>query len=179
MSRIEHLCRISSSFVRAGRSAFRFPGGIGLAVVALLFPVHVLIGLYNRNRYIERLEAYKQVQDQQIGAIYIDLNGLKKVNDEQGHRAGDELIVRAAGTIAGIFAEDAYRVGGDEFVVILLDVSREDFARKTEQLRRQMQENSVDASIGGVWQASTENLEDLLRLADENMSRPYFSASAC
>ena len=131
----------------------------------------MLTGLYNRNRYIERLEAYKQVQDQQIGAIYIDLNGLKKVNDEQGHRAGDELIVRAAGTIAAIFAEDAYRVGGDEFVVILLDVSREDFARKTEQLRRQMQENSVDASIGGVWQASTENLENLLRLADENMYR--------
>lgn len=131
----------------------------------------MLTGLYNRNRYIERLEAYKQVQDQQIGAIYIDLNGLKKVNDEQGHRAGDELIVRAAGTIAGIFAEDAYRVGGDEFVVILLDVSREDFARKTEQLRRQMQENSVDASIGGVWQASTENLENLLRRADENMYR--------
>lgn len=131
----------------------------------------MLTGLYNRNRYIERLEAYKQVQDQQIGAIYIDLNGLKKVNDEQGHRAGDELIVRAAGTIAGIFAEDAYRVGGDEFVVILLDVSREEFARKTEQLRRQMQENSVDASIGGVWQASTENLENLLRLADENMYR--------
>ena len=118
----------------------------------------MLTGLYNRNRYIERLEAYKQVQDQQIGAIYIDLNGLKKVNDEQGHRAGDELIVRAAGTIAGIFAEDAYRVGGDEFVVILLDVSREDFARKTEQLRRQMQ-------------ASSENLENLLRLADENMYR--------
>lgn len=131
----------------------------------------MLTGLYNRNRYIERLEAYKQVQDQQIGAIYIDLNGLKKVNDEQGHRAGDELIMRAAGTIAGIFAEDAYRVGGDEFVVILLDVSREDFARKTEQLRRQMQENSVDASIGGVWQASTENLENLLRRADENMYR--------
>lgn len=131
----------------------------------------MLTGLYNRNRYIERLEAYKQVQDQQIGAIYIDLNGLKKVNDEQGHRAGDELIVRAAGTIAGIFAEDAYRVGGDEFVVILLDVSREDFARKTEQLRRQMQENSVDASSGGVWQASTENLENLLRRADENMYR--------
>lgn len=131
----------------------------------------MLTGLYNRNRYIERLEAYKQVQDQQIGAIYIDLNGLKKVNDEQGHRAGDELIVRAAGTIAGIFAEDAYRVGGDEFVVILLDVSREEFACKTEQLRRQMQENSVDASIGGVWQASTENLENLLRRADENMYR--------
>lgn len=138
----------------------------------------MLTGLYNRNRYIERLEAYKQVQDQQIGAIYIDLNGLKKVNDEQGHRAGDELIVRAAGTIAGIFAEDAYRVGGDEFVVILLDVSREDFARKTEQLRRQMQENSVDASIGGVWQASTENLENLLRRADENMykeKKRYYS----
>lgn len=131
----------------------------------------MLTGLYNRNRYIERLEAYKQVQDQQIGAIYIDLNGLKKVNDEQGHRAGDELIVRAAGTIAGIFAEDAYRVGGDEFVVILLDVSREDFARKTEQLHRQMQKNGVDASIGEVWQASTENLEDLLRRADENMYR--------
>lgn len=62
-------------------------------------------------------------------------------------------------------------MGGDEFVVILLDVSREEFAARTEQLRRQMQENSVDASIGGVWQAGTENLENLLRLADENMYR--------
>ena len=34
-----------------------------------------------------------------------------------------------------------------------------------------MLKNSVDASIGGVWQASTENLEGLLRLADENMYR--------
>ena len=129
----------------------------------------MLTGLYNRNRYIERLEAYKQVQDQQIGAIYIDLNGLKKVNDQLGHRAGDEMIVRAAGTIAGVFAEDAYRVGGDEFVVILLDVDSAEFARKTDQLRRQMKENGVDASVGGMWQASTENLEELLRRADENM----------
>ena len=129
----------------------------------------MLTGLYNRNRYIERLETYKQVQDQKIGAIYIDLNGLKRINDQQGHRAGDEMIVRAAGTIAGVFAEDAYRVGGDEFVVILLDVDSAEFARKTDQLRRQMKENGVDASVGGMWQASTENLEELLRRADENM----------
>ena len=37
--------------------------------------------------------------------------------------------------------------------------------------RKMMQENGVDASIGGVWQASTENLENLLRRADENMYR--------
>ena len=138
----------------------------------------MLTGLYNRNRYIERLEAYKQVQDQQIGAIYIDLNGLKKVNDEQGHRAGDELIVRAAGTIAGIFAEDAYRVGGDEFVVILLDVSREEFARKTEQLRRQMRENSVDASIGGGMAGQHREPGGPAAPADENMYRERSATTA-
>ena len=130
-----------------------------------------LTGLFNRNKFNELMADPLAWPGEHRGVACFDLNGLKEINDWQGHSAGDGLLRRAAEHIRKAFGEKVYRTGGDEFVVILLDVSREEFARKTEQLRRQMRENSVDASIGEVWQASTENLEDLLRRADENMYR--------
>ena len=101
--------------------------------------------------------------------MYIDLNGLKRVNDQFGHRAGDELIVRAAMAAAEVFAEDVYRVGGDEFVVLRFGITQEEFAVRTGQLREKMQENQVNASIGTVWRETAGDLEELLRCADESM----------
>ena len=103
--------------------------------------------------------------------MYIDLNGLKKVNDQQGHRAGDDLIMRAAQAIAAVFPEDAYRVGGDEFVVLQLDVSEAEFEQKTQLLRQKMQEKQVNASIGTIWRLEEDELEELLKKADERMYR--------
>ena len=101
--------------------------------------------------------------------MYIDLNGLKRVNDQFGHRAGDELIVRAAMAAAEVFAEDVYRVGGDEFVVLRFDITQEEFAARTDQLRKKMRENQINASIGTVWRETAGDLEELLRCADESM----------
>lgn len=129
----------------------------------------MLTGLYNRNKYIEVLEMTRKTQPQQVGAMYIDLNGLKRVNDQFGHRAGDELIVRAAMAAAEVFAEDVYRVGGDEFVVLRFGITQEEFAVRTDQLREKMRENQVNASIGTVWRETAGDLEELLRCADESM----------
>ena len=56
----------------------------------------MLTELFNRNKYIEVLERYKNRHVEKVGVAFIDLNGLKKVNDQKGHEAGDELIRNAA-----------------------------------------------------------------------------------
>ncbi len=82
-----------------------------------------LTGLGNRTAYMEQLEAYEHNEKDftQLGIVYFDVNNLKKVNDEQGHEYGDELIRSAATIIGDSFGHfgKAYRVGGDEFCVLM------------------------------------------------------------
>lgn len=82
-----------------------------------------LTGLGNRTAYLEALEKYKSNSNEhnQIGIIYLDVNDLKKVNDNLGHEYGDKLIRNAANIIEesfGMFGK-AYRIGGDEFSVLI------------------------------------------------------------
>lgn len=57
-----------------------------------------------------------------FAVVVCDVNGLKKINDTLGHKAGDEYIKKAFGIVCDIFQHSpVYRIGGDEFVVILTD----------------------------------------------------------
>ncbi len=90
-----------------------------------------LTGLYNRHRLIAELEAEIAVcagGDRRSALFFIDLDQFKYVNDTCGHAAGDELLKLAAQQIRhGVRAEDfVARFGGDEFVVLLKDISRQD-----------------------------------------------------
>lgn len=81
-----------------------------------------LTGLYNRREYEENLtELSKTTLPNDFVYLSLDLNGLKEANDSFGHAAGDEIIVAAAKCIDSIFGEygKTYRVGGDEFAVIV------------------------------------------------------------
>lgn len=84
-----------------------------------------LTGLYNRNAY-EIHSAYLCDDNQldKFAVIMIDVNGLKKANDNIGHEAGDELIKGTASCLYKIFRGKGkvYRTGGDEFVVTLSNV---------------------------------------------------------
>lgn len=125
--------------------------------------------LYNRNKYTEILNSYRKKAITNAGVAYIDLNGLKKINDEQGHNAGDIFIKTAGSIIEKFFPEACYRIGGDEFVVISLNINETIFYKNIEQLRNEMLTNNISISIGVVWKPAITDLEELLRLADHYM----------
>ena len=80
-----------------------------------------LTGLKNRRAYSEALERMQKNIPQQLCVVMVDVNGLKQVNDNLGHTAGDELIIAAATCLSAAFEDIAtiYRIGGDEFCVTM------------------------------------------------------------
>lgn len=128
-----------------------------------------LTHLHNRNGYIERLNVWKKTKPERVGGIFIDLNGLKKTNDEQGHEAGDRLICRMDDLLKEVFPQQAYRIGGDEFVVILPGIPESEFDAKVQQLREALRRQQVSAAVGSVWEPAPEDVEVLLRRADDRM----------
>ena len=82
-----------------------------------------MTGLKNRRAYAEKLERLSDTPVKPSCVVMIDINGLKRMNDSCGHAAGDELIIGTAQCIRAAFpeTEDVFRLGGDEFCVILAD----------------------------------------------------------
>lgn len=128
-----------------------------------------LTSLYNRNKYIQMLEKYRQQTVVNIGVIYLDLNGLKEVNDQYGHEAGDELIRKSAKIISQVYPGNTYRVGGDEFVVLALNVEKTVFEEKLKTLRELMSRQNISLSLGALWEEECNNLQKLLKNADQQM----------
>jgi len=81
----------------------------------------ILTGLYNRQYYEAEIIRLQHGRQFPISIIMMDVDGLKWVNDNRGHTAGDELLQRVAGVLKSAFRPEdlVARVGGDEFVVIL------------------------------------------------------------
>lgn len=128
-----------------------------------------LTNLYNRNKYIQTVELYQQQTLTHIGVAYLDLNGLKETNDRYGHEAGDALIRETAQILRKIWPENAYRVGGDEFVVLIPDTAQSTFENKIMTLREQMKQHKISCSLGYLWKESGSELEKLLKEADRRM----------
>lgn len=81
-----------------------------------------LSGLLNRQAFMEKIEEYKKKEiEADTACISFDLNGLKRLNDTNGHFAGDTLLMAASTALDDTFGNigDVYRVGGDEFVAIV------------------------------------------------------------
>ena len=131
----------------------------------------MLTRLHNRNSYMEMLQTCRGRQLQQVGGIYADLNGLKKTNDSFGHETGDALICRMAAVLEEVFPRQAYRIGGDEFTVLLQNIPQDAFEAKVQQLRQRMEQRNVSAAVGAVWVLCTEDAEGLMRSADDCMYR--------
>jgi diguanylate cyclase (GGDEF)-like protein len=106
--------------------------------------------------------------DISVGICFVDINGLKSVNDEMGHEAGDNAIKEASEAITSIFKKKyCYRIGGDEFVVVMPQVSEETFAQHVERLRKKSKKISM--AIGSVWSEKCLDVEELVNIADKNM----------
>ena len=132
----------------------------------------------NRNHFNEYIEQNRNKELHFLGVIYLDLNGLKEVNDKMGHIAGDTLIITASYVLQEIFLDNSYRVGGDEFVVIEQDVSELLFFDQYSKLLNRMKELEISVATGCVWKEACINLSEILQEADQKMyedKKRYYS----
>ena len=132
--------------------------------------------------YKIELNSKMQGDGSRYAILMADLNGLEKVNEEFGHDKGDQYIVRNCRAICEVFDHSpVFRVGGDEFVVVLLVSDFENRAELLERLRKKVRDSQEDASIAawekcsvavgvGEYRPGTDDtVEDVLRLADKDL----------
>ena len=128
----------------------------------------------NRNamdEYIADALSGEIVLPKTMGVVFADLNGLKVINDEKGHDAGDKLLIRAASLLKIAFGDDqVYRIGGDEFVILCADTTKEKVDQQISQLKG-MADNTPDVSfaVGSVFCEGTYDIANAISIADEHM----------
>ncbi len=124
-------------------------------------------------------ELQRQIEEgcDPFGILVCDINGLKVINDTEGHKAGDDYIKTSCMLICRIFHHSpVFRIGGDEFVVILRGQDFENRTQLLSSLRRQVEENirigegPVVASGLAEYRPSTDKaVEDVFNRADTQM----------
>ena len=128
-----------------------------------------LTGIYNRNAMEKDVELYSQ-SDIALGVAYIDLNGMKQINDQGGHAAGDSALCVVAGLLGKIFGKGSvYRIGGDEFLVLQRGVDRDSFVEELAALPAQAERLQVSLAVGGQFVEHSTNLRQEMKLADKAM----------
>lgn len=142
-----------------------------------------LTGLWNRRYFEERLKeefsrSRRAGKGRRFSVAIIDINGFKEINDQHGHQAGDEVL-RWVGEFlsAHLRTHDVpCRTGGDEFMLLLPDLSAEDCAPVIARLRDQLTQANhgraipVSLSIGTAsWPEVPQSCEKLLEIADAAM----------
>jgi diguanylate cyclase (GGDEF)-like protein len=135
--------------------------------------VDALTGLGNRRTWRRALdeEALRATRYGRPSAIVvIDLDGLKRLNDEQGHAAGDAHLQRAAAAVraAARSVDVVCRLGGDEFGVLAPETGPDGAARLTTRLRSELDRAGVEASLG-VATSDDGDLEKAWHSADQEM----------
>ncbi len=137
-----------------------------------------LTGVHNRNAIFVR-EKELSKDNRPAGIIYVDMNGLKQANDAKGHEEGDKRLKEAAKVLSDTFGfKNVYRIGGDEFVVILADIHEKEFEREKKRLYGILKDNpELKLSKGFQWCEGTQSINDAIRSADKKMyedKRSYY-----
>jgi len=132
-----------------------------------------LTNLLNRRSFVQQLDAEvsrSRRYDRPLALVIFDLDELKTVNDTQGHAAGDEAIKLAADALRRTIrtGDNAFRIGGDEFAVILAEAKESDAAAAAQRIADELQ---LAASFGVAVCASGCEAGNLLREADDAMYR--------
>ncbi len=137
-----------------------------------------LTGAYNRAYFEEELTRLGRGRRFPVSVFVADVNGLKEVNDEEGHAAGDELLRRAYQVLqAAVRAEDVVaRLGGDEFAGLLPATgaqTAQEFVTRVchllEEHNRESSANPLSLALGMTTARPNESLEAALREADARM----------
>ena len=130
----------------------------------------LLTGVSNRNCYIKKLGQLSHGTLHTLGVIYIDINGMKKLNDNFGHEYGDRVIQNVADILRARAESNAFRVGGDEFVVLCENTKQEDFQALADSLRRDFEKSrDFEVSIGCTWKDRDISVDNEIMRADDLM----------
>lgn len=140
-----------------------------------------MTGLQNRNAYNQQVEYLQnhELDYRYIAVVMVDINNLKYSNDNMGHDCGDRLIQLTATLLREVFPEQelCYRIGGDEFVVILFnrELQEEGLRQYIEEKCRDMNESEqiwLSVSVGCAGEKVRDGVCDvqgLIKKADERM----------
>jgi diguanylate cyclase (GGDEF)-like protein len=136
--------------------------------------VDELTGLYNRRGWRHLLAAEDERcarYGHPAGVIIIDLDGLKEINDSQGHACGDALLRQAANVLrlqcrqSDVLA----RLGGDEFAVIAVELQESELVALTGRLEQALADAGVEASVGHAVRDLQAGLTAAVARADATM----------
>jgi diguanylate cyclase (GGDEF)-like protein len=138
-----------------------------------------MTGVRNKHAYSEaEAQLNHRIRENEIeklAVVVCDINGLKLINDTQGHAAGDKLIKDASAMICEYFTHGAvYRIGGDEFVVILQEKGYDTMKDVLIEINRVIEENikkkEVVISIGySTLTPEDQMVHDVFERADQMM----------
>ena len=131
--------------------------------------------LYNRSKYLDMMNG-KYTNVQEIGVIFWDINFLKCINDTKGHEEGDKLIKAVSDSIRQVAgAQDMpYRVGGDEFVMIMCDVGEKEVLERIKKWKGILdginKQKGINASVSvGYACGEGKDIAEVIKKADEKM----------
>ncbi len=130
-----------------------------------------LTGCYNR-RYLASMYATPRDATDQWGCIYVDIDHFKQYNDTHGHAAGDSVLIKMSRFLMRhVRAEEpVVRMGGDEFMVTLLDADVAAVERVAHRLEKAGEERGpVSFSLGWAARDKEEKLEDTVNRADREL----------
>lgn len=140
-----------------------------------LAEVDGMTGLYNKSKYLD-VVSNTHLSEEKLAVIFWDINNLKKINDTIGHEAGDTLILTVSESIRNVCSasENAYRIGGDEFIMILRDGDEKQLTKKLQEwdvaLSRLKKNIEFDVSVSvGYAYGEGKDLESLIHEADQMM----------
>lgn len=129
-----------------------------LEVMSYSDPLTTLGNRYAMERYIEQADHIRP-----IGVVYCDITGLKRINDSEGHSAGDRLIRRCCECLKRVFAGNGlFRIGGDELVVLCNRMDEKELYRKVEELKAELVANNATMAVGAAVNTLEEVGEDHL-----------------
>ncbi len=132
-----------------------------------------LTGLRNHRAFHEDFKreiARRNRTGSAFSLLMVDLNGLKQINDAHGHQAGDERINAVGACLTASFrgCDSAYRIGGDEFAVILRDQRAWGALTAAQRLHAEVKKRNgfVGVTVGVSESVATESKDSLIRQAD-------------
>lgn len=133
-----------------------------------------------KNRHALNKQLASLTKGQSLGILYGDVMGLKQINDTLGHQAGDKALLYACEKLKSHFPEECvYRIGGDEFIVLIPGITENLFQSMIRSILADMAEGSVHLALGSVWvEDCTDNAEKTLSEADARMyedKRAYYA----